>query len=173
MNEERELDAIEQGYKYFDEQFDGKKQSKKFKREMSLNTSFWWFRKPNIKSFVFTNQIADIDYLYKVFKNETNVMIYYRDIANSIDLNDVLKHYKDSNVKFVKINFNPDEIVSFSTQSGKRIHFETLVLANDNTVIFDMKLLGLEKDDNGNTEVYRIKDKAIFSKIKNCLMKVL
>lgn len=173
MNVEWELNARKEGYKYFDELFDGKIKSNKYKHEMYLNTGFWWFRKHKKGIITFTDKIADTEYLYTVFTKETQATIYYCDISQFVDLNDILDYYKDSNVKFVKISFNPDESVCFSTRCGKRIHFKTIVLANDDTVIFDMKSLGLKKGEHGDRQVYRIKDKNIYSHIKIRLLDVL
>lgn len=173
MNEEWELNARKEGYDYFDEPFDGKMKSNKYKHEMYLNTGFWWFRKNKKEIIVFTDKIADIEYLYTVFTKETHAMIYYCDISQFVDMADVLNHYKGSSIEFIKINFDPDESVSFLTRHGKRIHFKTLVLASDDTVIFDMKSLGLKKGEHGNRQVYRIKDKNIHSQIKSRLLVAL
>lgn len=173
MNEEWELNARKEGYEYFDEPFDGNMKSNKYKHEMYLNTGFWWFRKNKKEIIVFTDKIADTEYLYTVFTKETCATIYFRHVSQHIDLADILKHYDGSEIKFIKIDFNPDESASFSTKHGKRIHFKTIVFANDDTVILDRKSLGLKKDENGDRKVYRIKDKNIHSQIKKRLLNVL
>ena len=54
----------------------------------------------------------------------------------------------------------------YKTRLGKEIPYATIVLASDDTIIFDKKYLGLKKDISGDRSVYRVKDKTIFKRIK-------
>ena len=76
---------------------------------------------------------------------------------------------------FKKIVFVPSEARVYQTKNGKNITYKTIVLASNNTVIFDNKYLGMKKDDRGDRQVYRIKDvetyKTIFQKFSKLLNK--
>ena len=164
-NPEWEIEAFKEGAIYFDE--DPDKNNGKYKHTMFTNTALWWFRKNKKPIRIFTRRLADIDYLYDlVHKDTINTVIYYNSISPLLDIEEIKQHYADGDVKFVKIDFDPNEVVSFKTRGGKAVNFETLFLANDNTILFDTKELGAKKELNGNRRIYRIKGKTEFNQIK-------
>ena len=173
MNKEWEKEARQKGFEYFGEDFLSSTEKDKYKRERYLNTALWWFRNNNKKIIVFTNVISDIFYLYKVFTKECNATIFFRTISPLIRFEDILKYFKDTQVSFRPITFIPNEEAPFYTKQEQRIPYSTIILAGDNTIIFDKKQLGLYRDNNGNTEVYRIKDRSIYQKVKKQFIKLL
>ena len=165
MNEEWELQARKEGAEYFDEDFTSLSDKNKYKHEMYLNTGFWWFRSHKKQILIFTSNIASTEYLYDVIKEGTNAKIFYNKISDTINFEELKEYYKDSDISFIKIDYIPEKKVPFYTKKGKRIPYSTLVLAGDNTIIFDNKELGLKRDAHGDKRVYRIKDKDIFKEI--------
>lgn len=165
MNKEWEIQARKEGATYFDENYDALKNKDKFKHEKYLNTSFWWFRKYKKQLLIFTDMIASEDYLSDVLTKETIATVYYYEVAPYLQFDRILSFYKNTSVEFRRIDFVPSQIKVFKTRLGKEIQYSTIVLAGENTIIFDKKYLGLKKDKNGDRQVYRIKDTKIHDEI--------
>lgn len=166
MNPDWELQARKEGALYFDEDYDSLLNKDKYKHEMYLNTGFWWFRKNKKEILVFTDKIADTEYLYNVITKDTIATIYYHSVSRFINLNELLLYYSETKVVFRQIGFLPSDSVQYRTVKGKVIPYATLVLASNDTIIFDKKQLGLKKDSAGDRRVYRIKDKTIYENIR-------
>ena len=173
MKKEWEINARKEGYEYFDETFGGLMSNNKFKREMYLNTGFWWFRRNKKRIYVFTSEIGGTDYLYTVFTKETEAKIFYKSIAPFINFEEITNHYNNTKVEFVKINFEPQEVAPIYTCKNKKISYTTIVLADNDTVILDKKSLGTKKDSYGDRRVYRVKDVDFFDNINNSFIKHL
>lgn len=171
MNKEWEMNARKEGYEYFDEPFDGSMKSNKYKHERYLNTAIWWFRKNKKRILVYTDMIADVEYLYTVFTKDIEAIIYYKNISENIDFSNVKKHYAKSKLQFIQIDYNPSEKAPFVTSRGKIIEYSTIVLAGNDTIIFDRKRLGLIKDEYGDRQVYRVKDRNAFKMIFEAFQK--
>ena len=165
MDKKYELYARKEGARYFDEDFYSLDDWNKYKHEMVLNTALWWFRAHKKRILIFTSNIASTDYLFDVIKAGTTAKIYYANIPETINLEMLKDYYKDSEISFTRIDFIPENKVPYFTKKGRRIPYSTLVLASDDTIIFDKKELGLRWDVNGDRGVYRIKDKEIFKEL--------
>ena len=167
MNPDWELQARKEGALYFDEDYDSLTYKDKYKHEMYLNTGFWWFRKYRKEILIFTDQIADTEYLFSVINKETIATIYYHSVSRFLNFDELLLHYSGTKVVFKQIGFIPSSSVQYKTCKGKIIPYATIVLASNDTIIFDKKMLGLKKDSTGDRQVYRIKDKGIYQSIRS------
>ena len=161
-----EIEMYQEGATYFDEDFECLKNKKAYKHEQLLNTGIWWFRNNQKFISIFTNVLASEDYLYDVLKKDTIATVYYNKLAYGLDLDRVIANYNNGGVVFKKINFVPSDEMIYKTRLGKEIPYATIVLASDDTIIFDKKYLGLKKDISGDRSVYRVKDKIIFKRMK-------
>ena len=125
----REEEYYIRGAQYFGENYIKLKNKEQYKEEHFLNTGLWIFRKKhNIK--IFTSCISKVDYLHKVIKAPLhNVEIYY--YASNVWISELEIHYKNSNVKFIRLSKDP--LIEFK--------HSTVVFASNDTIIFDKKEL--------------------------------
>lgn len=133
---------------------------------MYLNTGFWWFRKYNKEILIFKDQIASTDYLYTVITKNIEATIYYYNVSSYLNFDEILKYYVNTKVILKKIAFKPSKNVQHKTRKGKMVLYSTIILTGDDTIIFDIKQLGLKKDSKGDKQVYRVKDRGIYHDIR-------
>ena len=146
-----EEERYRKGATYFKKDFESIKNKKQYKEEFYLNTGLSRLRNTRIIN-IFTSCIVNTEYLYRVITRESkDVTIYYFNTLISID--ELVKHYEGTNVKFKKIQKDP--LIEFK--------HKTTVFALNDTVIFDSKFLGNEGYSWEEKKVYRDKSKGDFN----------
>lgn len=149
------------GAEYFGKEYNLLTNKDQYKEERYLNTALHWFRNKK-KIRIFTSCIGSNEYIKKLFplrKKLFNTIVYYYE--TNIDIEKLKKYFVDENIRFIRINSDPSKITKVNT----------LVLAGDNTIIYDSKLFGVIGKGNERI-VYRNKSVKDFINLEKELKNV-